>query len=160
MNFSTTPEEQKAIDGIVAREMKLCPDADPISISMDITATHCNGTPLDLDRLLEADDANFMHDVSGIAQHIDRETGQLDGQFLPRFFKTAVGKGKLWWIADDQAELYAWKKEWEGKPIEIIGVNASGHQGSTRMNVIFQLEKAQANELLGYEVEEEEWLEE
>jgi len=26
-----------------------------------------------------------MHDVSGIARHLNRETGRLEGCFLPRF---------------------------------------------------------------------------
>lgn len=74
--------------------------------------------------------------------------------------KVEPGMGRMWWIADNQEELDQWKREWEGKPITVISVNGEGHEGSTRMNVIFELEKAKANELLGYEVEEEEWLEE
>jgi hypothetical protein len=56
--------------------MKLC---------MDIDATHCNGTPLKLEELLKADDANFAHDVFGIIRHIDRTTGKLTMCFLPRY---------------------------------------------------------------------------
>lgn len=51
---------------------------------MDLIATH-NSNPLDLERLLAADDFNFIHDVYGIARHIDRETGELGGCFSPRF---------------------------------------------------------------------------
>jgi hypothetical protein len=52
---------------------------------MDITAVHANGCPLDLYRLLAADDANFAHDVFGIERHLNRLTGQLENCFLPRF---------------------------------------------------------------------------
>ena len=52
---------------------------------MDITATHANGNPLRLDDLLHADDFNFAHDVFGIRRHIDRNTGQLQDCFVPRF---------------------------------------------------------------------------
>ena len=40
---------------------------------MDITATHLNGNPLRLAALLAADDFNFMHDVCGIARHLNRD---------------------------------------------------------------------------------------
>lgn len=53
---------------------------------MDLVATHCNGCPLDLQRLFEtADDGEFGHDVFGIRAHLDRETGRLTGCFMPRF---------------------------------------------------------------------------
>ena len=52
---------------------------------MDITACHCNGCPLRLKELLEADALNFTHDVFGIRRHIDRETGKLGDCFTPRY---------------------------------------------------------------------------
>jgi hypothetical protein len=52
---------------------------------MSITACHANGCPLELKRLLKADDANFAHDAFGICRHIDTQTGKLDGTFLPRY---------------------------------------------------------------------------
>lgn len=51
----------------------------------DIDACHSNGTPLKLAELLAADDANFAHDVFGIRQNINRETGKLENCFLPRY---------------------------------------------------------------------------
>lgn len=59
-------------------------------IEMDVTATHANGCLLDLQKLLDADDFNFSHDVAGIYRHLDRETGALTWCFLPR---CAVPKG-------------------------------------------------------------------
>lgn len=56
-----------------------------LSSEMDVTACHCNGCPLRLEELLAADDFNFMHDMAGIRNHIDRETGKLMDHFLPRF---------------------------------------------------------------------------
>lgn len=57
-----------------------------INLVMDLTAADgVNGNaPLDWDRLLAADDFNFMHDLSGISRHIDRRTGRLGGHFCPR----------------------------------------------------------------------------
>ena len=61
---------------------------------MDLTACHLNGTPLDLDRLLAADDFNFTHDVWGIHRHIDRTTGRLRDCFLPRFATPSTKEGE------------------------------------------------------------------
>lgn len=54
---------------------------------MDLTAVHANGCPLRLAKLCEADDFNFLHDMYGIARHLDRDTGKLGGCFVPRFAK-------------------------------------------------------------------------
>lgn len=55
-----------------------------IAIEMDIAACHANGNPLNLEKLLAADDFNFEHDVFGIRDTIDRETGKLTCFFSPR----------------------------------------------------------------------------
>jgi hypothetical protein len=58
---------------------------DFMTADMDITACHVNSYPLKLNDLLAADDANFAHDVFGIRRHINRETGQLEDCFVPRY---------------------------------------------------------------------------
>lgn len=55
-----------------------------IDLVMDLTAVHANGCRLQLERLLDADVSNFIHDICGIVRHIDRETGCLGGSFVPR----------------------------------------------------------------------------
>jgi hypothetical protein len=57
------------------------------TLSMSLTAAHCNGCPIDFARLLDADDFNFTHDVVGIDRNCCRKTGQLLNFFLPRFAK-------------------------------------------------------------------------
>lgn len=57
---------------------------DRMAIWMDITACHASGNPLRLEKLLSADDFNFAHDVFGIRDNLDRQTGQLTGFFSPR----------------------------------------------------------------------------
>jgi hypothetical protein len=54
-------------------------------LGMDLTATHANGCPLRLEELLAAPPADFAHDVFGIREHIDRDTGTLRDCFLPRY---------------------------------------------------------------------------
>lgn len=58
---------------------------DFLDTFMDVSATHCNGCPLRLEEFLAADDFNFAHDITGIARHINRNTGKLEKCFLPRF---------------------------------------------------------------------------
>jgi hypothetical protein len=57
---------------------------------MDISACHSNGCPLRLADLLAAKNFDFMHDVAGIHNNIDRETGKLKGNFLPRYHKREI----------------------------------------------------------------------
>ena len=54
---------------------------------MDLTACHRNGCPLDLKKLLDADEFNFSHDIFGIRRHLDRKTGLLMHFFTPRYAK-------------------------------------------------------------------------
>lgn len=85
INWSTTKEDTLTINAIADRAMNLGFQHPKMEILMDISAAHANGCPLRLKDLLDADDFNFMHDIVGIRKHLNRETGQLDGRFLPRF---------------------------------------------------------------------------
>lgn len=97
ISFTVTKAETLTIAKIVDRAEAVFRrnhrQLDRMSTMMDITACHANGCPLDLDRLLEeADDFNLIHDVAGIARHLDRDdasptAGQLLDCFLPRFAK-------------------------------------------------------------------------
>lgn len=92
VNFTCTPQEQYLIIQIVARYSQMAEqffgealsDETKLEVQMDLTACHCNGCPLDLQRLLEIRDFDFIHDVAGIRNNIDRTTGKLKGFFLPR----------------------------------------------------------------------------
>lgn len=59
---------------------------DRLSLIMDIEVAHTE-VGLRLNDFLNADDANFAHDVVGIQKHIDRHTKQLTDLFLPRYAK-------------------------------------------------------------------------
>lgn len=86
MKFECTEEEIGVIGKIVKRVNNLVV-LEPMDIFMDLEVCHSNGTPLDFDRLLAFDDVSLMHDINGIAQHIDRTTGELQNCFLPRCAK-------------------------------------------------------------------------
>lgn len=89
IKLTATREDADLIEKIAIRAIALSAahgvKRDLLSIEMDLTACHLNGTPLRLDALLAADDFNLAHDVFGIERHLDRTTGRLKGFFLPRF---------------------------------------------------------------------------
>ena len=92
VSFEVTAAESKLIKKIIDRVEKLwkenghAPRAfSRVDREMDLVACHANGNPLDLNRLLQADDFNLLHDVLGIARHLDRETGKLLDFFSPRY---------------------------------------------------------------------------
>lgn len=93
LNFKVTDSERTAILLIVSRAAKLCgfrnDTARKLNLQMDITACHCNGCPLDLDKLLAANDTTFLHDIAGITVAINRSTGQLENCFVPRCASSA-----------------------------------------------------------------------
>lgn len=85
--YAVTDSERRYIDRIAERAVKTMKGFDRLHVEMNITACHSNGCPLDLHKLLFADDFNFMHDICGIDKHINKETGELGGCFVPRFKK-------------------------------------------------------------------------
>lgn len=87
INWDISREDADKIESITLRywEMRGAVDGwDLVDIEMSLTACHLNGCPLDLDKLLLADNAVLAHDVAGICNKIDRETGRLIDFFLPR----------------------------------------------------------------------------
>lgn len=88
VSFDVTREDaakiRKIVDRWVRNRLEAGFETDRLSAQMDVTATHANGCPLDLDKLLASLDFDFNHDMAGIARHLDRETGKLGGFFLPR----------------------------------------------------------------------------
>ena len=85
VSFDISRADKDLVFAIVERAERLGWKGDRLSTIMDLTACAANGCPVDFDRLYEADDFNLMHDVAGVARHIDRGTGKLLNCFLPRF---------------------------------------------------------------------------
>ena len=88
--FTATSEESEIIERIANRAIALYrkygnTELDEVDIMMDLMACHCNGCPLRLSEMEQADDFNLMHDVTGINAHINRYSGKLERCFLPRF---------------------------------------------------------------------------
>lgn len=88
LSFEVNTHDAALIDQIVDRveELSLAQghDLDRLSTEMDLRAVHANHCPLDLEKLVKADNFNLLHDVFGIARHLDRKTGKLRDFFDPR----------------------------------------------------------------------------
>jgi len=89
MNMHCTGRECKQIIDIMLRAATLMNfesrGSSRLEVTMDLTACHLNGCRLDLDGLLTATPSDLIHDVAGIMRHINRQTGQLEDCFLPRY---------------------------------------------------------------------------
>jgi hypothetical protein len=83
LKWDTTKDEKALIEVIVDRAIEAGGGARN-DWAMDITACHNNGCPLDLEKLAEAPEFDFRHDVFGIRRHLDRSTGKLGDCFIPR----------------------------------------------------------------------------
>lgn len=57
---------------------------DRISLLMDIDAAHKQHI-LDLVGLLDANEESFMHDIVGIVNHMNRNTGRIEDDFIPHY---------------------------------------------------------------------------
>ena len=89
LEWKATKEEYKLIKAIVDRawgEVK-AGYKDRLSLFMDLEAVHSNGCPLDFEKLLAFEDGDFYHDIWGIRNNINRNTGKLGCHFLPRCAK-------------------------------------------------------------------------
>lgn len=88
--FKTSVGDRALIEAIANRALEelgseIFGDDPKTQVAMSITACHSNGCKLELQRLLEADKFNFLHDVVGIDKHVSRQTGKLTDHFHPRF---------------------------------------------------------------------------
>lgn len=95
VKFSASLAEHAMIGEIVKRAHRIFPEIfsagrDGLDLRMDLDATHSNGCPLDLQKLLDAPEFDFIHDLGGIVRHLDRETGALKDHFWPRCAKPAA----------------------------------------------------------------------
>jgi hypothetical protein len=84
----TTREDIDIMVKIAKRTLKMAIDYDirydQMTAVMDLQCVH-GETPLKLQDLLAADDLNFAHDVFGIRNNLNRDTGKLENCFSPRY---------------------------------------------------------------------------
>ena len=99
INFKVRYEDRAKILAILQRAVDLAETMSiPINaqaeehLHMSITACHANGTALDLDGLSTASDEDFINDIVGINENLDRDDdsptgGKLLNGFVPKFLK-------------------------------------------------------------------------
>lgn len=89
LSFRISRGDARSLEDIADRALSLARrakiDIRKIDIVMDLTATHANGCRMNFAELAAADQFNLSHDVFGIMRHLNRETGQLEDFFVPRF---------------------------------------------------------------------------
>ena len=78
-----TKEDFDLIILITDRAQSLMTVRDRLNLEMDIVAVHLNGS-IDLQKLLGFSDGDFIHDVVGIHDNINRSNGHLRNCFVPR----------------------------------------------------------------------------
>ena len=83
---NVTRQAEDGADAVVSRcqRMGLAPRANWMQLLMDVQAVTLH-VRIDFAAWLAADDADFAHDVGGIQNHINRDTGELEDCFVPRF---------------------------------------------------------------------------
>jgi hypothetical protein len=86
--FTRNPAQAALISRCAARAVDLYAQSGEtqsrIYIEMDLSAANANGCPMDFEKLLNASDTTFMHDVAGVQSHINRTNGRLTAHFVPR----------------------------------------------------------------------------
>ncbi len=91
LSFACSADDCYIISRIVDRALRLAqswsaPGLNRRALTMDLTACHASGMPLNLQALLDTpEEGSFAHDVFGIHRHLDRATGQLTQCFVLRF---------------------------------------------------------------------------
>jgi len=87
LNWKATREDYQTITAIVDRLDSITKGRMPnrLGLMMDLNACYSNGCPLDLAGLLASNQIDFIHDIYGISRHINRDTGQLENGFTPRY---------------------------------------------------------------------------
>lgn len=74
------------------------------------------------------------------------------------FHENLPGWGQIWWVAENDKEAGEMQRDLLARGCRIV--SSDKNSGDDRVSVVFALPKATASRMLGYEVEEEEWLEE
>ena len=79
-------EDLQTMSRIANRAIKLGINlhVDKLSLVMDIESAD-DISPLRLDELLHANDGDFIHDIGGIQQNLNRKTKEMDNCFVPRY---------------------------------------------------------------------------
>lgn len=96
ISFAVSKDDDAIIQKIISRIFKDEKTRHRLDLEMDLKAAHGNGHPLRLQELLDADDFNFWHDISGITAYLNRDDATHKFEpyrkhFHPRFSQPTQG---------------------------------------------------------------------
>ena len=77
----------ETIGKIVNRAVTINPAYNKTTVMMDLLVLYDTGVEIRWDELLNASVFDFMHDINGINQHLNRRTYKLEDGFWPRYAK-------------------------------------------------------------------------
>lgn len=80
-------ETIKIIGEIAKRTVTINPSYDKTTVMMDLLVIYETGVEMRWKELLNAPVFDFMHDINGINQHLNRNTYKLEDCFWPRYAK-------------------------------------------------------------------------
>ena len=85
--FNNLSMDRKQLDLIadISKKMANYIGWDQIDIMMDLTYCIEGGCDLRLKEMCQADEMSLLHDIYGINSHLNHDTYQLEGGFLPRY---------------------------------------------------------------------------
>ena len=75
------------ISKITNRAVTINPAYDKTTVMMDLLVLYETGVEMRWEELLNAPVLDFMHDINGINQHLNRDTYKLENCFWPRYAK-------------------------------------------------------------------------
>ena len=80
-------ETIKVIGKIADRAVAFNPSYDKTVVVMDLLVLYDTGVKMRWEELLNAPALDFMHDINGVNQHLNRRTYKLEDGFWPRYAK-------------------------------------------------------------------------
>lgn len=83
-DLAVSNEDQRLIHVIAAKAARVL-GVSVLTCEMDLMAVHAGGNPLRLRELVVSEGFEFAHDIGGIMNNIDRNSGKLMNCFDPRF---------------------------------------------------------------------------
>ena len=75
------------ISKIANRAVTINPAYDKSTVMMDLLVIYETGVEMRWEEFLNAPVFDFMHDINGINQHLNRDTYKLEDCFWPRYAK-------------------------------------------------------------------------
>lgn len=82
------------IKKIAQRAHSEVPGSNYLEVFLKVKGTHLYAQKLDLKKLLEFDESNYIHDIYGICDHLNMKTLELDSCFQPRCAKRNINQLK------------------------------------------------------------------